>query len=109
MRVDDDLPRVVAVVLSEMLDLGIETPFATITFVDEAVDEVHNYFGGPCPHPSGLDWSPERASDELTIVGDMFTGVPKLGTAEVWLERFDRDRILRELREAMRTVRGGSA
>ena len=45
----------------------------------------------------------------MTIVGDMFTGVAKLGTAEVWLERFDRDRILRELREAMRTVRGGSA
>lgn len=108
MRVDDDLPRVVAVVLSEMLDLGIETPFATITFVDEAVDEVHNYFGGPCPHPSGLDWS-RACLGRVTIVGDMFTGVPKLGTAEVWLERFDRDRILRELREAMRTVRGGSA
>ena len=49
MRSTEDLARVVAVVSREMYALGVETLFASITFIDESIDWVHHYFTNPHP------------------------------------------------------------
>ena len=87
MRVTDDLRQVVAVVFRKMLDLGIETSAASITLVDKPAGEVHHYFGGSLPDLSGFDWSPERGSDDLSIVGDVFTGTFKPSTLAEFLDK----------------------
>ena len=62
MRVTDDLRQVVAVVFREMVDLGIETTSATITFFDRPVYSVFHYVANFCPNHADVDWSPDRAS-----------------------------------------------
>ena len=49
MRSTEDLARVVAVGSREMYALGVETLFASITFIDETTDWVHHYFTNPHP------------------------------------------------------------
>ncbi|SVB69011.1 uncharacterized protein METZ01_LOCUS221865, partial [marine metagenome] len=49
MRSTEDLARVVAVVSRGMYALGVETLFASITFIDESTDWVHHYFTNPHP------------------------------------------------------------
>ena len=92
MRATEDLRRVVAVVFQGMLDLGIETPGATIHLVDESADEVRVFFAGPHPRVSGLDWSPDRATADLVVVGEVFAvGVGLLDSVKSWREAREND------------------
>ena len=71
MRATEDLRRVVAVVFQGMLDLGVETPGASIYLVDEPSDTVRCFGAVPDPRLVGLDWSPDRAETEVVVVGDI--------------------------------------
>lgn len=71
MRSTEDLRRVVAVLFQGMLDLGIETPGASIFLVDEASPECRSFSLRPHPRLAGLDWSPDRPGSEgVAVAGD---------------------------------------
>jgi hypothetical protein len=80
-RVAADLCRVAAVVFREMVDLGVATPFVTVFVVDEAVDEVHNYYGAP----HTLATEENRAVAEA-VFGGTYAGVSPRGKVADWLQ-----------------------
>lgn len=70
MVADEDLLRVVGVMQEEMLNLGIETPASSISFMNEADDLVISYLAGKNPAQYGLTWtSPDlvEINDEIAV------------------------------------------
>lgn len=68
-----------------MLDLGIETPGATISFIDEPDGKVRLFVAGSCPNVAGIDWTPDRSTDEVVILGDTWAS-GGAGRCHTWRE-----------------------
>ena len=69
MRTSDDVRRVIAVILDEMLRLGIETPGATITFVDENSGTRTTYAAHLDPRDSGLSRDDDPEESRFVVAG----------------------------------------
>jgi signal transduction histidine kinase len=71
MRGSDDLLKVVAVLLQEMNNLGIDTPQTSIVLIDEERDQWITYTASTNPEKFGLSWSSPKfvEYDKNTIVG----------------------------------------
>jgi serine phosphatase RsbU (regulator of sigma subunit) len=57
MVADEDLLRVVGVMQTEMLNLGIQTPASSISFMNQEEDLVISYLAGKNPAQYGLSWT----------------------------------------------------
>jgi serine phosphatase RsbU (regulator of sigma subunit) len=57
MRSSEDMLKVVAIMLETMIDLGVQTPASSISFMDEESDRAISYMAGGNPRKYGLTWT----------------------------------------------------
>ena len=70
MRSSEDIARVVAAMWQEMIGLAIETPAASIAFVEEGTDQFPTYVASENPRRRGVGWtSPllEEIDDKVVV------------------------------------------
>jgi signal transduction histidine kinase len=70
MRQSEDMVKVIAVMWQEMVNLGIQTPAASIGFVDEDADRGISYAAIENPRKYGISWTGTRVEEinEDTVV-----------------------------------------
>lgn len=70
MRSSDDLLKVVAMMQETMVDLGIDTPASSISFMNPESDRAISYMAGRNPRRYGLSWSSPsliEVNDEVAV------------------------------------------
>ena len=68
MRKSDDIVNVVAVILEEMIRLGINAISASIGFIDEDKKWESNYIAIPHPRRNGIKWT---LADSIEVIDDV--------------------------------------
>lgn len=99
MQSSDDLLKVVAVMFQEMVDLGVETPGSSISFIDEKADRVIKYLAWENIQKYGLS-GPRLDVEEIDEDTVVFTEISSIHQEDLTPERRDRPRSSRLVQTA---------